>query len=216
VQAIEVGPGPGGDSATPIPVSSPAAEAAGNLLANPGFEDGAVGTLGALGARGGGFGWNYLFASPSQSYIWGESAYSIHPDWGLPVLHRGKEALRTHTEGNGHTVVYQEVEVRPDTRYTASVWVRADDLHGQGFGTQPGDSAGLWIQEFNEGGGLVADHPKVAVTKAGEYQKLTLPFTTSAATAKVRFILDTVIGCKYDQGHVTYDDCALIREDSGG
>jgi hypothetical protein len=52
----------------------------------------------------------------------------------------------------------------------------------------------------------------VAVTKAGGYQELPQPFTTTASTVKVRFLLDTVIGCRYDRGHVICDDCALVRQ----
>jgi len=214
VQAIEVGPGPGGTGATPIAVSGPAAGE--NLLVNPGFEEGALEAVGALGARQSGFGWHYLFAGPGQSYIWPESAYSIHPEWGLPVFHSGKEALRTHTDGHGHTVVYQEVEVKPNTRYTASVWVRAVDLQGRGFGTQAGDSAGLWVQEWDANGHLRVNHPKVAVTTAGDYRELQVPFTTGPATTKVRFILDTVITSPYTEGHVTFDDCALLQENRDG
>lgn len=211
LQALEVGPGDGGEGATPVclPPEKAATQEEGNLLKNPGFEDGVTGTVGSFGSRGSGPGWNYLVAGPSQCYIWGESGYDIHPDWGLPVFHTGKEALRTHTEGRGHTIVSQEIAVQPSTSYRASVWVQPIDLHGQGFGKPPGDSAGLWIQELNAAGGIVVDHPKCEVTKAGPYQELAIDFTTNTATTKVRFILDTVIAAKYDQGHVTYDDCAL-------
>jgi hypothetical protein len=47
--------------------------------------------------------------------VWGESGYDVHPDWGLPVYHSGKQALRTHTDGGGHTLVYQDVSVAPNT-----------------------------------------------------------------------------------------------------
>lgn len=212
VQAIEVGPGPGGTGAMPISVSPSERQ---NLLVNPGFEAGALGALGALEAKQSGLGWNYLFLSPSQSYIWPESAYSIHPNWGLPVFHTGQEALRTHTDGNGHTVIYQDVQVTPNTPYRASVWVRAEDLHGRGFGTHPGDSAGLWIQEWDANGHLRVTHPKVAVTTAGDYRKLEVPFVTDKTTTKVRFILETVIASPYNEGHVTFDDCELVREERG-
>lgn len=212
LQALEVGPGDGGQGAKPAslaPTTKPAPSPDGNLLTNGGFEAGIPGDLGSLGKRGGGNGWQYVFAGPTISYIWAESAYSIHPDWGLPVFHSGKEALRTHTEGNGHTTVYQDVEVKPETAYVASVWVQAVDLHGKGFGGNPSDSAGLWIQELDSKGQIVKDHGKKAVTKAGDYQKLTIPLTTAKGTASVRFMLDAVIACPYPEGHVTYDECML-------
>ncbi|HPD28372.1 MAG TPA: malectin domain-containing carbohydrate-binding protein [Phycisphaerae bacterium] len=214
VQAIQVGPGDGGRGAEPVslpPASQPApADRTGGLLLNGGFEEGAVGDLGSLGKSGGGHGWSYVFAGPTVSYIYPESAYSIHPEWGLPKFHSGKEALRTHTDGHGHTVVYQDVSVVAERKYTASVWVRTDDLHGEGFGKDAGDSAGLIIQEIDKKG-KVTSHPKQAVRKAGDFQKVSFTFTTDKRTRTVRFILDTVIACPYDQGHVTYDDCELVR-----
>lgn len=213
VQAIEVGPGDGGRGAEPVslpPASPPApADRTGGLLLNGGFEEGAVGDLGSMGKSGGGHGWKYVFAGPTVSYIYPESAYSIHPEWGLPKFHSGKEALRTHTEGHGHTVVYQDVSVVAERKYTASVWVRTDDLHGKGFGKDPNDSAGLIVQEIDKRG-KVTSHPKQAITRAGDFQKLSFTFTADRRTRTVRFILDTVIACPYDQGHVTYDDCELV------
>jgi hypothetical protein len=211
VQAIEVGPGDGGEGARPVCVQPPPTRQ-GNLLTDPGFEEGARGDLGALGKKSEGFGWTYLFASPTQSYIWGESAYSIHPTWGLPEIRTGKEALRTHTEGDGHTVVFQEIDVSPGTAYRASVWVHAVDLHGQGFGAHSGDSAGLKLQELADDGKLLVDHGKLAVAKPCDYTELAKTFTTSEKTSRLRFILDTLIGGPYNEGHVTYDDCAVTRE----
>jgi hypothetical protein len=210
VQAVEIGPGDGGAGSRPV-IWQPSGREASNLLANPGFEETTIGTLGRMGDALDVAGWKYLYASPSQSYIWMESGYSIHPDWGLPEIHGGKEALRTHTDGSGHTIVYQDCPVAPKTRYRASVFVRAVDLHGRGFGHVPGDSAGLCIQELCRLGKVLVDHGKVAVTQAGPYTELSQIFTTGANTVSVRFILDTLIGGPFDQGHVTYDDCALVR-----
>jgi len=210
-QALEVGQGAGGAGATPVclpRVAEPSGD--GNLLQNPGFEDGVKGTLGSMGDRVEGIGWTHLFAGPTQCYIWGESGYDIHPEWGLPSYHAGKEAIRTHTEGHGHTVIYQDIRVASDADYEASVWVEAADLHGQGFGADPADSAGLQIQELDATGRIAVDHGKVAVNKAGPYQRLALPFRTGSDTTSVRFVLDTVQIGPYDQGHVTYDDAALL------
>jgi len=220
VSAVEIAPGDGGQGAKPVRFKEPApppqasrpASADANLLVNPGFEEGAVGDLGALGKTGGGHGWKYVFAGAGRSYVWAESAYSIHPDWGLPVIRSGKEALRTHTDGAGHTIVYQDVAASPETAYTASVWVRADDLRGKGFGQDACDSAGLRIQELDAQGKVVVDHPKQAVVKKCDYQRLSLKFTTAKTTVRLRFMLDTVIAGPYDQGHVTYDDCSLLHD----
>jgi hypothetical protein len=118
-------------------------------------------------------------------------------------------------------VAYQEVEVSPNTAYRASVWVSAADPHGHGFGTRPGDSAGLILQELDENGQPLLDHPKVAVTvgsprsAAQGYAELSQSVVTTPTTARVRFIVDTEIGEPYNEGHVTYDDCSLDRLRSG-
>ncbi len=215
VQAIEIGPGDGGKGAAPVclpPSAATRSTPGGNLLRNPGFEDGVEPMVASLGGTGGGKGWAHLVAGPSQCYIWAESAYLAHPDWGLPVYHSGKEALRTHTDGHGHTIVWQDVEIDPGAEYTASVWVQGVDLHGKGFGRHPCDSAGLIVQELDKAGAIVAAHAKAAITAAGDYRQVSRTFVANARTAKVRFILDTVIACPYDQGHATYDDCSLVRQ----
>jgi len=106
--------------------------------------------------------------------------------------------------------------VRPAQTYTASVWVRARDLHGKGFGTTPGDSAGLLLYELDATGAIQAKHPKRALREAGEWVKLETTFAARPDTRTVRFVLDTVIGCKYDEGSVTYDDCALVAQAKTG
>jgi hypothetical protein len=207
-QAVEIGRGTGGTGSEPkcLPVVP---SVAGNLLANPGFEAGALGTLGRMGSTAEGLGWKYLFASPGVSYIWGESAYVIHPETGLPHPRTGKEALRTHTDGSGHTIVYQDVDARPSTRYRASVWVETVDLHGKGFGRTAGDEASLWVQELSARGELLATHPRASVTDSGGYRQLAVELTTGPNAAKLRFILEARIGGHYNEGHVTWDDCEL-------
>ncbi|MGB9877172.1 MAG: malectin domain-containing carbohydrate-binding protein [bacterium] len=102
IQAIEIGPGKMEGGAKPVCIR--AGEETGiNLLQNPGFEETSGGSYGRLGDKAKNAGWNYLFLSPSQSYIWEEADYIHHPDWGLPEIHSGKQALRTHSDGDGHT-----------------------------------------------------------------------------------------------------------------
>jgi hypothetical protein len=182
-----------------------------SLLRNPDFEETTGGSYGRMGDKANIAGWNYLFLSPSQSYIWEERDYINHPDWGLPEIHSGNQAVRTHSDGNGHTVIYQDVPVIPGATYRASVWVRAVDLRGKGFGKSEGDRASLIVQEMAPCGKVLVEHPPVTIREAGPYRELALEFTTSEKTSCVRFILEVVIGCKYDEGHITWDNCSLVR-----
>lgn len=207
VQALEIGPGRCGKGAKPV--SLPPAPATGNRLSNPGFEDTRAGAQGGSGVNVPLTEWTGEFLGPANSYIWQEADYIRHPDWGLPELRSGTGAIRTHSDAEGHTRVYQDVEVEPNTRYTVSAWVRAADLHGRGFGRHKDDSAGLIVRELDVGGQLVQQHAKVEIKSAGPYRELRQTFVTSGGTAQVRFILDTVIHCRYTEGHVTYDDCEL-------
>jgi hypothetical protein len=104
-------------------------------------------------------------------------------------------------------MIYQDIEVRPETTYTGSVWVRAADLHGKGFGKSAADSAGLVLRELDDTNKLLHKHDPVPLKKAGPYTQLSSTITTGKTTTKVRFMLDTVLRCPYTEGHVTYDDC---------
>ena len=209
VQALEIGRGTGGRGARPV--SAPAAPWFGNLLLNPGFEETVNGIVGGPGARASLAGWTCEFGGPAQSYIWQERDYQQHPDWGLPEIHSGQGAIRTHTDRAGHTRITQEVEVLANTAYTASVWVRGADLRGRGFGRHTNDSAGLILCELDDTGRVLRQHKKVEVKAAGAYAPLAQTITTGPQTVVVRFSLDTVLHCPYQEGHVTYDDCRLAR-----
>jgi hypothetical protein len=211
VQALEIGPGHGGKGARPV--SAPAPPPEGNLLLNPGFEETSAGLVGGAGTVAPLADWTVEFLGPAQSYAWQEADYARHPDWGLPQFHAGKGALRTHTDTAGHTRIYQDVEVQPGRAYVASVWLRAADLRGKGFGQSPKDSAGLVIWELDSAGQVVRQHDKAELKTAGPYTRLERTFTTTARTAQVRFILDTRIHCPYTEGHVTYDECELRLKD---
>ena len=185
-------------------------------MGNPGFEQalsGDVGSNGETHAAPANTPWKNVFLGPNQGGIWPETAFHIHADWGLPKPRSGKDAMRTYAmEKDAHTQVYQDVPVAAQTPYRASVWVQTVDLHGKGFGTHASDSAGLCVIEMDASGRILVEHPKVTVTKPGGFTELSQSFTTTAGTAKVRFLLDTVIGCRYDQGHATSDDCELVRQ----
>lgn len=207
VQALELGPGRGGAGVNPVSAPAPSPDA--NLLSDPGFEHLAAGLKAAPGFKGQLSGWQCEFIGPAQSYLWQESDYSQHPDWGLPEFKSGKGAIRTHTDDQGQTRVYQDVEIKPGIRYTASVWVRAADLHGKGFGRHTNDSAGLQVLELDAQGKVLHRHEKVETTQAGPYTRLVRNFTAGPGSVQARFILETRMHCPYTEGHVTYDDCAL-------
>ena len=210
IQAVEVGPGSASGGAKPVAFLFPAEK---NRLINPGFEEPIPGMSGNAGVNYGGAAnmpWCYRFLGPEHGVVWPESGFANHPDPSKP--RSGKDALRTHAaEKNAHTQVYQDVAVFAQTPYRASVWVQGVDLRGKGFGTHAGDCAALCVIELDADGKTVVEHPKAAVTKAGGYTELATSFTTAKNTAKVRFLLDTAIGCRGTDGHVTYDDCALVR-----
>ncbi len=207
VQAIEVGPGAGGRGATPVPSATATGAWTGNLLLNPGFEETQDGALVLRRGRDVRSEWTAELTGSTNCYIWQESAFNQHPAWGPPEFHSGQGALRVHADKDCHTMIYQDVEVRPDTAYTGSVWVRAADLHGQGFGQKAADSAGLVLVELDDTDKVLRKHDGVALQKAGPYTCLVSTLTTGKSTTKVRFMLDTVLKCPYTEGHVTYDDC---------
>jgi hypothetical protein len=216
-QALELVPGRGPAGHPPVRLAV-AARTAGNLLANPGFEAGFSGVLGRLGASGETGGWRYLFAGAGQAYVYPESAYIIHPDWGLPVYYAGQEALRTHGHEAAVTMVFQEVAVAQGAEYQASVWVRGCDLRGKGFGASPGDSAVLRIQEIGRTGEVVAEHRSIQAAVPNEWTRLEVLFPAQASTARVRFLLESRIDGPYDEGHITYDEASLtlVSDGDGG
>jgi hypothetical protein len=207
VQAIEIGPGSGGRGATPISSAAAGRVGSGNLLLNPGFEETRDGTQVLRQGRDERSEWTAELRGSTNCYIWQESAFSQHLDWGPPEFHSGQGAIRVHADVDCRTTIYQDVEVRPDTTYTGSVWVRAADLHGKGFGQSAADSAGLVLVELDDTNKQVCKHELAALRKAEPYTPLSSTITTGKNTTKVRFMLDTVLHCPYTEGHVTYDDC---------
>jgi hypothetical protein len=129
----------------------------------------------------------------------------------VPEMRSGAGALRTHSDGGGHTTVYQDVEAKPNTTYAASVWVKAADLRGKGFGTHADDSAALVLEELDHGNNVLLRHPPVETKSSGPYKLLTTTITTAAKCARLRVSLVTKINCHFTEGHVTYDDC-ILRE----
>jgi len=188
------------------------ASLAANLLLNPGFESGNIdwATTSTLLTKSQ-YNWTYMgYAYNITSNFRPENKTTN----ANKEYHSGTNASRTNTSQlPGHTTIYQDVYVAQNSTYNASVWVRARDLSsdGTGFGSQPGDSVGIWIQELDIDGNLVVDHGKVGVTKANTaYEQINYPsFTTASNTAKVRFMLDSTLGEVYGKTQITYDDCVL-------
>jgi hypothetical protein len=207
VQAIEIGPGSGGQGAIPVPSAAVSRARTGNLLFNPGFEETHDGTMAEKSGRDVRNEWTTELTGSTNCYMWQESAFSQHPDWGVPEFHSGQGAIRVHADVDCHTLIYQDIEVRPEATYTGSVWVRAADLRGKGFGHSTTDSAGLVLRELDGTNRLLLKHDLVALKKSGPYTQLSSTITTGKRTTKVRFMLDTVLNCPYTEGHVTYDDC---------
>lgn len=211
VQALEIGPTVTARGARPV---SSRLEPSSNLLLDASFEETAAGVKSGPGRvhfRGQ---WVYVFAGRTNDYVFQESEYGKHPGWGAPEFRSGAGALRTHSDGGGHTTVYQDVEAKPNTTYAASVWVKPADLRGKGFGTHPDDSAALVLEELDHGNKVLVRHPPVETKAAGPYQLLKSDITTSARCARLRLSLNTRIDCRFTEGHVTYDDC-ILREVGG-
>jgi len=169
-----------------------------NLLTNPGFELGSPVGQGGGGETGPSNGWVLLFPG-NASYVRAETVI------GAPcppvTIHTGSEAMRTLTEANGSIDVYQKVRVVPGATYTASVYVA-----GVGAFGATGDSAGLWIHEFDADGNPISSRAKVVITAPTAYTQVTDTFAVGPTTDTVAFMLDTQIACNYWAGWASYDD----------
>ena len=98
VQAIEIGLGSGGRGATPVPSTAADRAWTGNLLLNPGFEETRDGTLAQMSGKDIRSEWTTELTSSTNCYIWQESAFSQHLDWGPPEFHSGQGAIRVHAD----------------------------------------------------------------------------------------------------------------------
>jgi len=97
------------------------------------------------------------------------------------------------------------------------VWVHGVSQNGRGFGSHETDSAGIVIEELDETGNVTLVHPKSGIALAtDDYVQVETLFTTGPETRRIRFVLDTVIGCHYEDGHVSYDDCELVAVPGAG
>ena len=181
----------------------------GNLLLNSGFEETKAGAPADKHGQYAGDEWRAELKGSAMVYLWQESAFAGRPKEGLPEFHSGQGAMRTHAEKDCHTQVYQDIDVQPGATYTGSVWVRAADLQGKGFGQNPKDSAALILMELDDTLKPLGQSVRAELKKTGPYTRLTQTLTVGPRTTKVRFMLETVLNCSVWEGHVTYDDCDL-------
>ncbi len=180
-----------------------------NLLSNGDFEQGFPAARSMEhGIAGDRDAWKFTFSPGVACYIYPESIYT----WRKPLIFEGKEAISHVTDGGGELQLSQDVVVDPNVSLIASAWVQGLDVagKGQGFGAGADDFAGLWIQEFDEQGNVVASRKSAGINKAtSEFERVTCTFTTSPKTVKVRFTLLSKIACVWSQGAAVYDECAL-------
>lgn len=146
-----------------------------NILQNPSFDE-------ANWSRG----WVFVGGAARES---GEAYFN-----GPTFTHSAEEAVCIVAgTGNADGSAYQEVAVVPGSSYTArcKFLPGIDPRYPSVWGTDARQKAGIWVQELDSTGGIVVDHPKVWAELADltTWQTLTLPFTTSPTTAKVR------VGC---------------------
>jgi hypothetical protein len=177
-----------------------------NLLVNMGFEDwvGNVSSTAAL--TGSKAGWSYSFEGPRSGSI---------ADW-----FRYRSGARSLVVNPGAIAsaepisVFQELAVAPDASYTAVVWVKGIDPEGRGFGSTPGDSAGLRLQELDSEGKVIIDHEGAKIAALYfDWMSLGLQIKTSPRTVRLRFSIDSVLR---NRNGIMYDDCFLGLTDQVG
>jgi len=189
---------------TPIPQ--------GNLLVNGGFADGVA----HAAEKGDGYttqyqGWTYnlpneiMIAYP-ESYP-GYASTDFHPAGAVDAL-RLRKFVNNGVAGD--VIVYQDVSACPSAAYRASLWVRARGIPGvSGFGAHDSDVAELVVEEFDRAGAsLAANKARISAPNSG-FERMMIPFSTSAEADSVRFTIHARLSCHYSQGDVTVDDCAL-------
>lgn len=210
LHALEVAPGDVAPGVTPVRFAGDLSGR--NLLRNPGFERGSFQAVCPPGWTGTAEGWTGQSLGPGQAYLYVESAYIIHPDWGLPEYHCGQQALRTHADAQGTTRVWQDAPIRPGIPAEAAVWVRcADNAPGKGFGAHPDDRAALIVDELDAEGRIVRSHLPVERRTPGPYTRLAIRFEPEPSTRMVRVILEAAQHAPYYQSHVTWDDASLVQ-----
>jgi len=181
VQAIEVGPEVGGESATPVCVLGR------NLLRNAGFEDGLPKTGSEPAPRIG---------------VW---RFTPQPGGSMRIEREPESKTALRISGKGRSRLVQEVAVRPKSTYRGSVWTLARCQNAQTAET----SAGLVLEELDEAGNLLATHPKATANEPATFCYVSREITTTAITGRLRFVLDTTLAGDEPGVSVTCDQCQL-------
>lgn len=178
----------------------------GNLLSNPGFDDGDV-PPSEPGWPDPPAGW--------RDEIWGnylaESWFAQYPDG---AFYRSGEQAQAIVIAAAYPpepqtgLLSQTVNVQPGTAYSAKVWARA---LGPSWGTNPSQQAALNIREIDKYG-VVTEHPKVFLSDFAGWQQLGLDFVTGPDARQVVFGLWAHIIDFFNDirgGRVIFDDAEL-------
>lgn len=196
VQAVEIGPGPGGNGAHPITVL------AGNLLANSGFEEWENASTPTPAPRVPRL-WRIEVAAGSQVTIARQSPAAV-------ALHvpQGRHSL--HIAGRGTCRVVQEVPVRPQSAYRGSVWaILGQEGSAQGSAPLAGASATLRLDELDQAGKVLASHAALPMTEPGPWRYLACQITTTPQTARVRWSLEATLPDNLPRSWISLDQAVL-------
>ncbi len=212
VQNLALAPGPGPEGARPV--SLPLEPVSGNLLLNPGFEEGVYGIGVSKSYTDSVYGWIFTNVGEGRAYLWTESTDpGDYEGPGVPFIRSGHEAGRIQGDGDARSRLWQEVPVRPDALYLATAYAYTADQDGTGFGAAETDGVWLLVEELDAGGNVVATHASEPLRGGGatnRYVPLRVGLRTGTHTTRARFVIDSTVAAPWRSGHVTVDDCALL------
>ena len=196
VQAIEVGQGSCNEGAVPVTVLGR------NLLRNAGFEQWTADERGMTVAEK----WQCEVEAKSAMVL--ESVISPLDDGEqFGAVAEGTRAARLR--GSGRSRLMQEVAVCPGSAYRASALVSAHGAAAAGTGAQPAGAAALLLEELSAAGQVLKQHRTPAALEADAYRYVSLQLTTLPDTARVRFVLDTMLRGDAASGWISYDHCVV-------
>ena len=180
-----------------------------NFLANPGFESGAPDLwMGSNGYLGSGYGWKCKINGGTTAYIQGETAFASRM-----CFHCGNQAITMEPGGNNEMLIYQSINVLPNSVYKASAWIRGVDRQNDqtGFGYN-GDTAGVRIIQYDaDNNVLESSEPQESTisTATDDYQYAYFTFKSEPNAAKVDFVLFGQLYNDYTKCNVIFDDCVF-------
>lgn len=148
-------------------------EVNGNLLFNPNFDDPAGWSSG---------GWTY------SGSVWPETNTA---QWGTAFFYSEPQAVYMRGP-NVDSRIYQDVLVQPGKSYTASVQFMPakDPRYGTVWGTDPNQTAALYVQELDAAKAPVGEEHRVwaTVTPENISQWQTLTYTIPATQSNTRYV----------------------------